>query len=256
MSALPEMAIAAVIPAAGVGKRMQTNIPKQYLTLNDKTILQHSVERISRHPQISALWLALDSADPYFDTTPVADSAINRVSGGSERVHSVRNALAQIDAVRYPWVLVHDAARPLVRQVDISKLIACCYHAGHGGILASPVRDTMKRGNAGPADTLVVATVEREQLWHALTPQLFPTALLREAITGALAAGVTLTDEASAMEWAGQRVLLVEGMADNIKITRPADLTLAAYFLKQQDLEQHDLAAPQLAPQHLEYPTT
>ncbi len=238
MSQQAVTAIAAVIPAAGVGKRMQAALPKQYLTLNDKTILQHSVERLSRHPAVTALWLALDKADPYFATTPLLHSAIRRVDGGHERVHSVLNALLQIDAGRYPWVLVHDAARPLVSQADISLLIKRCTEAGHGGILACPVRDTMKRGNANAEHNMVAATVDREQLWHALTPQFFPTAQLREALTAALAAGVTITDEASAMEWAGQPVLLVEGRADNIKITRPADLTLAGFYLQQQQVEQ------------------
>jgi 2-C-methyl-D-erythritol 4-phosphate cytidylyltransferase len=206
--------------------------------LQDTTILQHSVQRITTHPHINALWLALDNADPYFAATPLADAVIQRVDGGAERADSVLNALKQIDAALYPWVLVHDAARPLVRQADISTLIACCAQAGHGGILASPVRDTMKRGSAGLLHNMVAETVEREQLWHALTPQFFPTAQLRDAITRALAAGVLITDEASAMEWAGQPVLLVEGMADNIKITRPADLALASYYLEQQQLER------------------
>ncbi|KKO44110.1 2-C-methyl-D-erythritol 4-phosphate cytidylyltransferase [Arsukibacterium ikkense] len=233
-----ELAIAAVIPAAGVGKRMQVAVPKQYLPLNGKTILEHSVQRISQHPLVAALWLALDKTDPYFAGTPLVNGALQRVDGGSERVHSVLNALQLIDATAYPWVLVHDAARPLVRQADITNLINGCLQAGYGGILASPVRDTMKRGQATAGRNLVAETVEREQLWHALTPQFFPTQQLREAIAQALAAGVTITDEASAMEWAGQPVLLVEGQADNIKITRPADLTLAAYFFEQQHLEQ------------------
>lgn len=238
---MTRLAIAAVIPAAGVGKRMQAAIPKQYLPLNGKTILEHSVERIVSHPQVAALWLALDNADPYFADTSLATAAIQRVDGGRERVDSVLNALKQIDAARYPWVLVHDAARPLIRQTDISQLISACWQAGHGGILACPVRDTMKRGKAAADTQLVVATVEREQLWHALTPQFFPTEPLRLAISQALAAGVAITDEASAMEWAGQPVLLVEGQADNIKITRPADLTLAAFSLEQQHLEQQHL---------------
>ncbi len=238
---MTKLAIAAVMPAAGVGKRMQAAIPKQYLTLQGKTILAHSVERIVNHPQVAALWLALDSADPYFADTGLTNAAIQRVAGGRERVDSVLNALKQIDAVRYPWVLVHDAARPLVRHADISQLISACLHAGHGGILACPVRDTMKRGHFATGANRVTETVEREQLWHALTPQFFPTAQLTEAIMQALAAGVTVTDEASAMEWAGQPVLLVEGQADNIKITRPADLTLAAFSLEQQHLEQQHL---------------
>lgn len=241
MTAALVPAIAAVIPAAGVGKRMQSAIPKQYLTLHGKTILEHSVGRICSHPLLSALWLALDKADPYFAATSLADKAVERVAGGSERVYSVLNALKQIDANVYPWVLVHDAARPLIREADITTLINHCLQAGHGGILACPVRDTMKRGIAATSGNLVAGTVEREQLWHALTPQLFPTGQLRQAITDALTAGVTITDEASAMEWAGQPVLLVEGQADNIKITRPADLTLAAYILDQQRLEQQQL---------------
>lgn len=247
MTGYADMAIAAVIPAAGVGKRMQAAIPKQYLTLSGKTILEHSVGRISSHPRVAALWLALDHADPYFAKTPLVNAAVQRVAGGRERVHSVLNALKQIDPNLYPWVLVHDAARPLICQADISNLINSCLQAGYGGILACPVRDTMKRGNAAGERNLITATVEREQLWHALTPQFFPTQQLRAAISQALDAGVTLTDEASAMEWAGQPVLLVEGQADNIKITRPADLTLAAYFLEQQHLAQQHLKQ-----QHLE----
>ncbi|MBV2128337.1 2-C-methyl-D-erythritol 4-phosphate cytidylyltransferase [Arsukibacterium indicum] len=244
--ARPKPAIAAVIPAAGVGKRMQAAIPKQYLTLHGKTILEHSVGRILGHHQVAALWLALDKVDPYFsssslNSSPLSDSAVKRVDGGSERAHSVLNALQQIDATAYPWVLVHDAARPLIRDADITLLIDSCLQAGYGGILASPVRDTMKRGKATTAAVQVAGTVDREQLWHALTPQFFPTRQLCQALADALAAGVNVTDEASAMEWAGQQVLLVEGQADNIKITRPADLALAAYFLDQQRLEQQHL---------------
>jgi 2-C-methyl-D-erythritol 4-phosphate cytidylyltransferase len=227
-------AIAAVIPAAGVGARMQAAMPKQYLTLNGKTLLEHSVERIRSHPAIGELWLVLDKADPYFGATSLVSSSLHRVDGGTERVHSVLNALQQIDAKRYPWVLVHDAARPLVRQVDISNLISRCLKVGHGGILACPVRDTMKRAQRVAEQNKVLQTVEREQLWHALTPQLFATKILRDAISQALIAGITVTDEASAMEWAGQPVLLVEGQADNIKITHPADLSLAGYYYVEQ----------------------
>jgi 2-C-methyl-D-erythritol 4-phosphate cytidylyltransferase len=255
MTAPLAQAIAAVIPAAGVGKRMQSAIPKQYLTLHGKTILEHSVGRICSHPQLSALWLALDNADPYFAATALAGRTIERVAGGSERVYSVLSALKQINAAVYPWVLVHDAARPLVREADITILINRCLQAGHGGILACPVRDTMKRGKTSAGGNLVAGTVEREQLWHALTPQFFPTRQLRLAITDALAAGVTITDEASAMEWAGQPVLLVEGQADNIKITRPADLTLAAYIYDQQRFEQRHPDQQHLDQRQLEQTT-
>ncbi|NRQ44022.1 2-C-methyl-D-erythritol 4-phosphate cytidylyltransferase [Rheinheimera sp. YQF-2] len=221
-------AIAAVMPAAGIGSRMQAKLPKQYLQLHGKTILEHSVARLQAVPAISRIWLALAADDPYFAGTALEQSDIVRVKGGAERMHSVLNALQFIDEHLYPWVLVHDAARPVVRRSDIELLVARCLAAEQGGILACRVRDTMKRG-----ELKVSETVSREHLWHALTPQFFPTALLRAALKDAITAGVHVTDEASAMEWAGHSVLLVEGHSDNIKITQPADLALAAFYLEQ-----------------------
>lgn len=223
-----QLAIAAVVPAAGIGKRMQTDRPKQYLTLHGKTLLEHSVDRLKAVSSVSRIWLALAADDPYFDSTPLAAEDITRVKGGAERMNSVLNALQFIDEHHYPWVLVHDAARPLVRKADIELLISRCLSAGEGGILACRVRDTMKRG-----ENSVSETVSREHLWHALTPQFFPTALLRAALKDAITAGIEVTDEASAMEWAGHKVLLIEGHSDNIKVTQPADLALAAFYLEQ-----------------------
>lgn len=255
------MTVAVVIPAAGVGSRMQADRPKQYLTLAGKTVLEHTIAALRQLPQLQQIWLALSADDPYFPTLPLAaDASIHRVTGGAERAHSVLAGLAAIDAQQYPWTLVHDAARPLVLACDIEKLLSHCLAAGHGGILAAPVRDTMKRGVAaggialaghslvGPSLvgqsqvvdhqltglSLVAQTVERQQLWHALTPQLFPTQLLRDSLSRALAAGATITDEASALEWAGQPVLLVPGRADNLKITQPEDLALASFYLEQR----------------------
>ena len=220
--------IAAVVPAAGIGKRMQSSLPKQYLILQGKTILEHSVARLQACRAVQQTWLALAPDDPYFADTALSQTDIQRVKGGAERMHSVLNALQMIDAHQYPWVLVHDAARPLVHSADIQQLISQCLQQDEGGILCCRVRDTMKRG-----ENYVAETVSREHLWHALTPQFFPTALLRAALKDAIAAGVQVTDEASAMEWAGHRVLLVPGRSDNIKITEPADLALAAFYLEQ-----------------------
>ncbi|MDX1390963.1 MAG: 2-C-methyl-D-erythritol 4-phosphate cytidylyltransferase [Rheinheimera sp.] len=228
MSSNTAPAIAAIMPAAGVGSRMQSAIPKQYLQLQGKTILEHSVARLQALPCVKQLWLALAADDAYFAATPLQHADIQRVKGGAERMHSVLNALTFIDEHHYPWVLVHDAARPLVRKDDIEKLITRCLAQGEGGILACRVRDTMKRG-----ESTVAETVNREHLWHALTPQFFPTAMLRAALKDAIQAGMHITDEASAMEWAGHKVLLVEGGSDNIKITQPADLALAAFYLEQ-----------------------
>ncbi|MFC0048815.1 2-C-methyl-D-erythritol 4-phosphate cytidylyltransferase [Rheinheimera tilapiae] len=229
------MTIAMLIPAAGVGSRMQADRPKQYLQLADKTVLEHTAAKLLALPQTTRLFLALSPTDPYFDQLPLAaDPKVCRVAGGAERADSVLAGLMAIDASEFPWTLVHDAARPLVQLSDIQQLIEVCLGSGQGGILASPVRDTMKRGHIpGQGPSLVEHTVERRQLWHALTPQLFPTLLLRDALSRALAAGVAITDEASAMEWAGHPVQLIPGRADNLKITQPEDLALARFYLEQ-----------------------
>lgn len=229
------MTIAMLIPAAGVGSRMQADRPKQYLTLASQTVLEHTAGILLALPQTSRLFLALSAQDPYFNELPLAeDPRVCRVDGGAERADSVLAGLEAIDAEHFPWTLVHDAARPLVKPADIQNLIDSCLNTGHGGILACPVRDTMKRGKVqNHGCSLVDHTVDRRQLWHALTPQLFPTKLLRDALRQALHAGVAITDEASAMEWAGHPVQLVPGRADNLKITQPEDLALARFYLEQ-----------------------
>ena len=229
------MKIAVVIPAAGVGQRMQADRPKQYLQLAGKTILEHTVGRLLQIAELGGIWLALSADDPYFETTSLPEMAkVTRVLGGAERANSVLNALQSIDAAEFPWVLVHDAARPLVQLSDIENLLQQCLSQNCGGILATLVRDTMKRGDGGAPQVKVDHTVPRQQLWHALTPQLFPTKLLRDCLSHALAANAAITDEASALEWAGHPVLLVPGRADNIKITQPEDLALARFYLEQQ----------------------
>ncbi len=229
------MTIAVVIPAAGSGQRMQADRPKQYLELFGKTILEHTVQRLRQVPELGPVWLALAADDAYFTASSLAaQPGIHRVTGGRERADSVLAGLMAIDERQYPWVLVHDAARPLVQVSDIQKLIKRCLGSGCGGILATPVRDTMKRGMGTQEHPQVLQTVERQDLWHALTPQLFPTAQLRQSLQQALQQGVAITDEASALEWAGLPVLLVSGRADNIKITQSEDLQLARFYLEQQ----------------------
>jgi 2-C-methyl-D-erythritol 4-phosphate cytidylyltransferase len=144
----------------------------------------------------------------------------------------VLNGLHQALADDAQWVLVHDAARPCLPLADIDALLAEVDGRVDGGLLAMPVRDTMKRS---APDGCVDHTVNREQLWHALTPQLFPVKALRDAITAAMAAGISVTDEASAMEWAGYHPKLVTGSDCNLKITRPDDLKLAAFFLQHEE---------------------
>jgi len=223
--------VIAVVPAAGIGSRMLSECPKQYLSIGDKTILEHSLDALLAHPAVTRVIVALSPQDVHFATLPAArDPRIVQVVGGTQRADSVLAGLKA--AGRAQWVLVHDAARPCLHQSDLSRLLALTGHSRVGGILAAPVRDTMKRARPGCADS-IDHTVERESLWHALTPQLFPLALLRECLERALREGATITDEASALEYCGYHPELVSGRSDNLKVTRPEDLALAEFYLTQ-----------------------
>ena len=231
----------AVIPAAGAGKRMQSNIPKQYLPLQQRPVLQHTLQRLANNQYISGIVVALSAHDEYWDEMNFSsEKPVYRVNGGEERCHSVLNALNYLATLanESDWVLVHDAARPCVRDSDLNMLITSVKDNDTGGLLAIPVRDTMKRGVQHASQTVVQETVDRNQLWHALTPQMFRLGELRQALTSALAQNKLVTDDASAMELAGKAPLLIEGHSDNIKITRPEDLALAEFFLSQQEANQ------------------
>ena len=225
--------IVAVVPAAGIGSRMQADRPKQYLTIGSQTILEHTLLKLAAHPAISRVVVALSPDDQYFNQLPLQNAPwLTIVDGGASRAESVNNALAEL--ADNEWALVHDAARPCVSSIDISRLIERTdAKQFSGGILATPVRDTMKRACAENAYPVVLITEERDNLWHALTPQLFRAGKLRTALAAALAAGAVVTDEASAMEFAGYTVELLDSDPANIKITRPADLPLAQFYLQQ-----------------------
>ncbi|ABX50439.1 2-C-methyl-D-erythritol 4-phosphate cytidylyltransferase [Shewanella baltica OS195] len=220
-------AVVAIVPAAGIGSRMGADRPKQYLEVCGQSILGHTLDKLLSHPHISNVIVALHPNDTIFNTLPqAAHPKLTTVLGGGERADSVLAAL-QI-APEHSWALVHDAARPCLTATDIDKLLASRVQFPQGAILAMPVRDTMKRANKQGE---ICATVCRDNLWHALTPQLFQAAQLKDYLNAALAAGVVVTDEASAMEWAGISPGLVSGRADNIKVTHPDDLGLAELFL-------------------------
>lgn len=225
--------IVAVVPAAGIGSRMQADKPKQYLTIGDHTILEHTLNALNRHPAISRVVVALSPDDQYFAQLSVSKAPwLTTVKGGESRADSVNNALATL--ADNEWALVHDAARPCINQQDLNKLVELTHDkAFHGGILATPVRDTMKRAKPHSHKPMIDHTECREDLWHALTPQLFRAGDLRDALARALAANAVVTDEASAMEFAGHAVMLIDGNPANIKVTRPADLPLATFYLQQ-----------------------
>ena len=228
-----------VIPAAGVGSRMQADRPKQYLPLVGKSVIEHTLACFSEHPAVAGIVVAITQGDPYWAelTATALSGNIHTAKGGKERADSVLNGLhylhEQLQIADEAWVLVHDAARPCLSRADLDKLLASREQCGDAGaLLAVPVRDTMKR--AQPAAPCVAHTEDRNGLWHALTPQMAKLGILRHALLTGLQRGAVITDEASALEYAGLHPLLVEGDARNLKITRPADLALAEFFLSQR----------------------
>ena len=217
----------AVVPAAGVGRRFGADRPKQYLPLGGRTVIGHVVTKLAAVRRVAGVVVAVASGDPWWNEAAEGfDAAVVRVEGGAERCHSVANALEHLGAFAAgdDLAMVHDAARPCVAVADVERLVAAARRHPDGAILASPVRDTLKR--AGP-EGLIEDTVHRDRLWCAFTPQVFPLGRLRAALGSAIESGCMVTDEAQAMERTGARPLLVEGSPGNIKITRPEDLVLA-----------------------------
>jgi 2-C-methyl-D-erythritol 4-phosphate cytidylyltransferase len=225
----------AVVPAAGVGRRMGAGLPKQYLPLAGRAVIEHTLDRLRAHPRICAVVVALAEHDEHFARLPVAAS-VCIARGGAQRADSVLGALDVIAGEAGPgdWALVHDAVRPCLHPADLDRLIAEALAHGEGALLAAPVRDTMKL----VAEGRVQRSVPRDGLWHALTPQMFPLDALRAALLAARHAGEPITDEAQAMERAGRAPRVVQGRADNIKITRTEDLQLAAFYLSRMECSQ------------------
>jgi 2-C-methyl-D-erythritol 4-phosphate cytidylyltransferase len=223
----------AVVPAAGVGKRMNADRPKQYLELADKTVIEHTLARLLQAEVFTAVAVAISEEDPYWSELPIAShEKIVRAKGGKERADSVLSGLHAIreHAQEDDWVLVHDAARPCLTSADIHYLIDSLINDEVGGILAVASADTLKnvQGNS------ILGTLDRSHIWRALTPQMFRYGDLKTALEQAVG-NPAITDEASALELQGKQPKIVEGRPDNIKITRPEDLALAAFFMEQQE---------------------
>lgn len=217
---------------------MNSACPKQYLELLGKPLLQHTLEKLLALPHFVRVIIAGDAADQQLQKIlhalmPAQQERVQIVAGGEERSASVLNALHALDAEakQQDWILVHDAVRPCVRLSDITKLMEALQQETTGGLLAIPLRDTIKRADN---NQYVDCTLDRSLLWSASTPQMFRYGLLCQALIQGLAKGLQITDEAAAMEAMGLAVKLVAGHADNIKITYPEDLILAAALLSSQ----------------------
>ena len=224
----------AIVPAAGVGARMAADKPKQYLLLNGKTILEHTLERLLQLPDLKGLVLVVNPFDEIWPTLEITrHPKVKVVEGGQERCDSVLNGLYSLENRLQPldWVMVHDAARPCIDLRDVGLLVEELDEHLVGGILGVPVSDTVKRINENYG---IEETVDRRVLWQAQTPQMFRYGVLTQSLQKALQAGEPVTDEASAVEMASYVPLIVEGRRDNIKVTRPEDLPMAELILRLQ----------------------
>jgi 2-C-methyl-D-erythritol 4-phosphate cytidylyltransferase len=246
-----------VMPAAGVGRRFGTTKPKQYAPLQGRTVIEWALAPFLTDPTCAGVVVGLAADDPYWNDIatrlaklPGRTPELIFVTGGVERSHTVRKGLEALQTHAAPddWVLVHDAARPCLSSDDLQRLLEHLGSHRIGGLLAAPAADTLKRAaskdataSAGapgvsPGNSVEVEqTVDRAGLWRALTPQMFRYKMLCDALDRAFATGSLPTDEAQALEWMGERPVLVQGSAANIKITSADDLVLAAALLNARE---------------------
>lgn len=227
----------AVVPAAGSGSRMGAAIAKQYLPLRGRPLLAHALAPLLASKHIEAVVLVVAADDSRWRAVVAGCERLLIADGGAERCHSVLNGLERLagQAAADDWVLVHDAARPCLAPAELEALFAELGDHPVGGLLAVPLADTLK---AADHDHCVLRTLPREDLWRALTPQMFRYGLLCEALGKAIDAGIAVTDEAAAMEHAGYKPALVAGRAANLKVTTPEDLALADAVLRRREEEQ------------------
>jgi 2-C-methyl-D-erythritol 4-phosphate cytidylyltransferase len=223
-----------VMPAAGAGRRFGASLPKQYAPLEGRTVIEWSLAPFLADRCCVEAVVALAADDARWAEVARRLPAVTVVTGGGERSHSVRSALAALEgrAAASDWVLVHDAVRPCLERCDLERLLATLASHPLGGLLATRAADTLKRAQGTDAAPEVAQTIERRGLWRALTPQMFRYDRLCKALDEAHAAGHSPTDEAQALERQGGHPLLVEGAASNLKVTTAADLLLAAAVLR------------------------
>jgi len=232
-----------VIPAAGIGQRMQLEFPKQYLKVQGKTILEHTLDCFSNHSQIAGIVCVIDSNDRYWDELNIDFKTVpvRITEGGTNRSSSVMNGLKYLINIEgvspNDWVMVHDAARPCLMSEDIDKLLSIRDMDCVGGLLATPVRDSMKRTITENNQPTVITSESRENLWHALTPQMFRLGELNQALKKCQTQDFLVNDESSAMEFIGKKPILVEGNPNNIKVTYPNDAVLVD-CIKQSDYRE------------------
>jgi 2-C-methyl-D-erythritol 4-phosphate cytidylyltransferase len=223
----------ALVPAAGSGSRSGAEGPKQYVPVAGQAMMAHTLKALARVPDLAATLVVLAPDDDLFEAAVpefVGERCWLARCGGASRAESVAHGLAELQArgaQPHDWVLVHDAARCLLRPEWVERLIAACESDEVGGLLAQPLADTLKASKAGR----VAATIARSEKWAAQTPQMFRLGLLMPALAHA---GEAITDEASAVEALGHSPLLVECSIENFKVTWPEDFALAERLLSSR----------------------
>ena len=219
---------------------MNASMPKQYLQLGEHPIIEHTLRRLCCCEPVDQVVVGIAKGDSHWLQLAFNDAKLAAViNAGTERAETVENCLRYIveQGGEDDWALVHDAARPCVRVSEINRLIDSVIGNADGGILAVPLSDTVKRGVAEGVENEILETVPRDDLWRAMTPQLFKVGELLSSISTARVNGEKLTDEATAMEAVGVQVLLVPCSQDNIKITLPQDIPFAEMILRAQQQE-------------------
>jgi 2-C-methyl-D-erythritol 4-phosphate cytidylyltransferase len=235
------MRVYVILPAAGLGTRMghPAGTPKQFLSLGGVPILIHSLRAFAAVPAVTDIFVAVRRPEVERFKAQVAEygfsSTVEVVEGGDTRQESVAHALALIEGSEYDIVLVHDAVRPLIDPATISRTIEGVKKHG-AAIVGLPAVDTIKQVQRTADGAIVTATIPREHIVHAQTPQGFRLHLLKQAFAEAEADGFQGTDESSIVERAGFQVAVVMGTHENLKITHPDDLDLAEFYLAQQNL--------------------
>jgi 2-C-methyl-D-erythritol 4-phosphate cytidylyltransferase len=227
-----------VVVAAGIGQRIGGVVPKQYLPIANRTLLEWSVKPFLALPQIARVVVVLAENDPWFPGLILAQHPkIKAVVGGHERYQSVLSGLQALssEADRDDWIMVHDAARPNITLEDIKQLINNVGDHPVGGLLGVPLSDSLK---CVDHQNTVVNDVAREEIWRALTPQMFRFNQLLTCLQALAEQGISVADEASALGRFGHQCLMVLGRSDNIKVTTPAD-----YEMMEKLMAHHEITA-------------
>ena len=224
-----------LIPAAGIGQRMGSSVPKQFMKIGDRTLIEQTVSALAEHDTIDGLYVGLSDVEQYGESIKSIDSKVIDVFCGSDsRSGTVLNGIQHlIDAgcSKDDWLLVHDANRPFLTKDEVTRLIESVGDDPNGGIIGLPIIDTLKSGKEG----WISETVNRDNYWRALTPQMFKLGLLQEALSRCVRQGIEVTDESQAMETMGYRPKIVVGSSTNIKITTPSDLEFAKAMIEMRN---------------------